>query len=332
MYQPEAYTTALVLMLGTMVCWGSWANTMKLTPGWPFQLYYWDYVIGMLLATLVWGFSLGSNGTEGLSFLADLRHADLVHFGFAIAGGAIFNIANLLLVAVIEIAGLAVAFPIAIGLALVVGVILNFLVGQRGNPWLLFTGVLLVVIAIVVDAQAYRQREGERASTTRRNISLCIICGLLMGIFYPLVARAMKGPQSLGPYGVAFAFALGVAASSLVVNPFLMRRPLTGVGKISMHSYFAAKPIWHCWGAVGGAIWGTGAVWNFVASHSAIVGPAVSYAIGQGATMVSAVWGVVVWREFASAPASSRRLIPWMFLFFLAGLSAVALAPVVSFR
>ncbi len=330
MYQPETYASTLLLMIGTMVCWGSWVNTMKLTPGWPFQLYYWDYVIGLSLGTVAWGLSLGTVGTTGLSFVADLKHADLAHMAFAIGGGAVFNAANLLLVAVVEIAGIAVAFPIAIGLALVVGVVLNFLIQPHGNPWLLFGGVSFVVVAILIDAQAYRRREVERHTAARRSILLCVLCGILMGVFYPLVARAMQGSAGLGPYAVAFVFGLGVIASSLLVNPVLMRYPLTGARPISFRGYTAAKPMWHIWGLAGGAIWATGAVWNFVASHAALVGPAVSYAIGQGATMVSAVWGVAVWREFASAPAASRRLIPWMFLCFLVGLGAVALAPIVS--
>src|SRR5580700_3109350 len=159
MYQPEAYAIALFFMLGSMLCWGSWANTMKLTPGWPFQLFYWDYVAGIIIASLVWGLTLGSMGGGQLSFLNNIRTADLSHILFALLGGAVFNVANLLLVAAIEIAGLAVAFPIGIGLALVVGVLLNYIVSPLGNPVLLFGGVLLVVIAIVLDALAYRKRE-----------------------------------------------------------------------------------------------------------------------------------------------------------------------------
>jgi glucose uptake protein len=329
-YQPETYVAALALMLGTMVCWGSWANTMKLTPGWPFQLYYWDFILGMLLSTIAWGFTLGSSGATGLAFLSDLRNADFAHLAFAVAGGAVFNLANLLLVAAIEIAGLAVAFPVGIGLALVVGVLANFFIQPSGNPWLLFGGVFLVIVAILIDAQAYRRREVQRSRGARRGIPLCILCGLLMGTFYPLVTNAMRGQSALGPYAIALVFTLGVIGSTFVINPILMRHPLTGSEAVSMRGYTSAKPIWHLWGVAGGAIWATGAVWNFVASHAALVGPAVSYALGQGATMISAVWGVMIWREFASAPSSARRLLPWMFVFFVAGLGAIALAPIVS--
>jgi glucose uptake protein len=327
MYQPEAYAAALTFMLVSMICWGSWANTMKLTAGYAFQLFYWDYVIGILLGALLWGFTFGSKGSSGLAFPADIHQADQTHILYAIAGGAVFNIANLLLVAAIDVAGLAVAFPIGIGLALVVGVLLNYLLSPRGNPLLLFGGVLLVTLAIIFDAVAYRRRESEQKKISARGIQLSLACGVLMGTFYPLVAKAISGPQSLGPYAVALFFAMGTAVCAIPVNYFLMRRPLTGASPVAMQGYFSAKGAWHFWGVLGGMIWCTGAVSNFVASHAQIVGPAISYAIGQGATMVSAVWGVFIWREFAGAPAESRKLIPLVFVLFIAGLTLVAVAP-----
>src|SRR6202171_688006 len=187
MYQPEAYASALLFMIGSMLCWGSWANTVKLTPGWPFQLFYWDYVIGIIAGSLLWVWTLCSTGGGQLSFLNNIRSADATHIVFALLGGAVFNVANLLLVAAIEIAGLAVAFPIGIGLALVVGVFLNSIISPQGNPLLLFGGVLLVVLAIVVDPSAYRKRETTRKALSARGIQLSLACGILMGTFYLLV-------------------------------------------------------------------------------------------------------------------------------------------------
>jgi glucose uptake protein len=328
MYQPEAYAAALLFMIGSMLCWGSWANTMKLTPGYPFQLFYWDYVIGIIVASLFWGHTLGSMGGGPSSFMNNIHSADTRHVLFAIAGGAVFNVANLLLVAAIEIAGLAVAFPIGIGLALVVGALLNYAISPQGNPLLLFGGILLVVLAIIIDAMAYRRRETTQQKLSARGIQISLACGVLMGTFYPLVAKGISGEGALGPYSVALFFAIGVALCAIPVNYFLMRHPLTGTAPVSMSGYGKVRGSFHLWGILGGFIWCTGAVLNFVASHAAIIGPAISYTIGQGATMVSAVWGVFVWREFASAPAPARKLIPLMFLFFIAGLGAVALAPV----
>jgi len=300
---------------------------MKLTPGYAFQLFYWDYVIGIVLGSIGWGLTLGNWGGGDLSFLNNIHQADFRHILFAGAGGAVFNVANLLLVAAIDIAGLAVAFPIGIGLALVVGVLLNYAVSPKGNP-LLFGGVALVVLAIIVDALAYRRREIERRSISVRGIWISVACGVLMGIFYPLVTEAVTGENSLGPYSVAFFFALGVVVCAVPVNYLFMKKPLTGTPPVNMSQYFQAESAWHFWGMMGGLIWCTGTVFNFVASHAQIIGPAVSYAIGQGATMVSAVWGV--WKEFASAPPVSRKLIPAMFIFFLLGLGSIAIAPMVK--
>ena len=330
MYQPEVYWVSLLFMLVSMLCWGSWANTMKLTPGYGFQLFYWDYVAGVVLGSLCWGVTLGNWGGGSLSFIASISQADTRHILLAIAGGAVFNLANLLLVAAIEIAGLAVAFPIGIGLALVVGVLLNYAITPKGYPLLLFGGMALVILAIILDALAYFRREEERRSVGARGIWISIACGVLMGIFYPLVAKALQGPASLGPYTVVFFFALGIAICAIPVNYLFMKRPLTGTPPVNMSQYIKTKSSWHVWGVLGGLVWCTGMVFNIVASHAEIVGPAVSYAIGQGATMVSALWGVFIWKEFAHAPEASRKLIPAMFVFFLIGLGSIAIAPMVA--
>ena len=330
MYQPEAYAIVLFFMIFSAICWGSWANTMKLTPTWSFQLFYWDYIIGVVLTSVFWGITLGSVGGGNSSFLTNLSYADSQHILYALAGGAIFNVANLLLVAAIAIAGLAVAFPIGIGLALIVGVLMNYILSPRGNPVLLFGGVALVTLAIIFDAFAYRLREAEHRQISKKGIGISLVCGVLMGMFYPLVTKAISGEHALGPYSVAVVFALGVLLCAIPVNYLMMRKPITGDPPLTMIDYLAGRPAWHWWGILGGAIWCTGTVLNFVASHAQVVGPAVSYAIGQGATMVSAIWGVFIWKEFAKAPPKSRRLIPLMFLCFVLGLSAVAVAPIVN--
>jgi glucose uptake protein len=327
MYQPQTYSIALAFMLVTMFCWGSWANTVKACPGYKFQLFYWDYVVGLVLGALLWGVTLGSFGASGLAFFADIRQADSHHILLAIAGGVIFNVANLLLVAAIDIAGLAVAFPVGIGLALVVGAVSSYVIAPSGNPLLLFGGVTLVVVAIVLDALAYRLREAQQRSVSFRGVAISLIAGLLMGSFYPFVSKSMSGAHALGPYAIALVFAVGVALCALPANYLLMRKPIAGGGPVAMSGYWTARGGWHLWGMLGGVIWSTGAVFNFVASRANVVGPAVSYSIGQGATMISAAWGIFIWREFTDAPQRAKTLLAWMFLFFLCGLGAVALAP-----
>jgi glucose uptake protein len=326
-FQPQSYVIALSFMILSMLCWGSWANTVKLCPGYRFQLFYWDYVVGLCLGTLLWGLSLGSLGGTGLPLVADALHADSMHRLLAFTGGVIFNVANLLLVAAIDIAGLAVAFPIGIGLALVIGAASSYAIRPSGNPRMLFGGIALVLAAIVFDAVAYRLREEQRRTLSKRGVALSLASGVLMGTFYPFVAKSMEGLQAPGPYAAALFFAVGVLACAIPVNTLLMRKPLDGRESVSAAGFAMAPARWHAWGIVGGLIWCTGAVLNFVASRAHVVGPAVSYSVGQGATMISACWGVFVWHEFAAAPRRSRKLLMWMFLFFLLGLAAIALAP-----
>jgi glucose uptake protein len=327
MYQPESYIIVLSFMIVSMLCWGSWANTLKLCPDFRFQLFYWDYVVGLFLGACAWGLTLGSFGSSGTSFVSDISGTTSYFALLAVAGGVLFNIANLLLVAAIDIAGLAVAFPIGIGLALIVGAVSSYIIAPKGNPLLLFGGIALVVVAIVFDAIAYRLRETNTATMSRRGIIISLIAGVLMGCFYPFVSAAMTGTGALGPYAAVFFFALGVGASAIPFNWLLMRKPLDGREPVSFAGYLKAPALFHLWGILGGGIWCTGAVLNFVASEAHKVGPAVSYSIGQGATMISACWGVFVWHEFASAPARSRIFLGWMFVLFLCGLASIAVAP-----
>jgi glucose uptake protein len=316
-------------MILSMVCWGSWANTQKLCKNWRFELFYWDYVWGILLISVLMGFTLGNTqpGSPG-SFMANLGRADAHHLLLAFVGGIVFNVANILLVAAIAIAGLAVAFPIGIGLALVIGSVLNYIITPAGNPLLLFGGIALVCVAIVLDAMAYR-KISEDLKVSTKGILLSLLCGVGMGLFYPFVAKAITGPHHLGPYTVAYVFGIGVLVCTVPLNYIFMRKPVSGP-PVRFVDYLHGRKSLHFWGVLGGMIWGVGTISNFVASYVQRVGPATSYSLGQGATMVSAIWGVFVWKEFARADRSTKRLLALMFAFFIAGLICVALAPVVK--
>lgn len=328
MYLPHDYQIALLFMIFSMLCWGSWANAMKLCPGYRFQLFYWDYVIGLLVGTALLGFTLGSKGEIGAPFLADLRSSSGTAIGYALAGGVVFNIANLLLVAAIEIAGMAVAFPVGIGLALIVGALSSYVIAPQGNPWLLFGGIFLILTAIVCDSLAYRARETERLRNNTRGLILSLLAGALMGAFYPLVSKAMEGAHAPGPYATAFYFILGVTVCAVPLNYFFMRKPIDGGLPVAMSGFMQAPARWHLAGILGGVIWAGGGTLNFVASRVHFVGPAVSYSIGQGATMVSAAWGVFVWHEFRNPNNRVKLLLGTMFACFLLGLTAVAVAPI----
>ena len=222
------------------------------------------------------------------------------------------------------------AFPIGIGLALVIGATLNYVVSPKGNPLLLFGGITLVSVAIVLDAMAYWQISPDQKVTTK-GIVVSLISGMLIGSFYPLIAMASQGERHLVPYSVMLMFALGILACTIPVNYIFMRRPVSGP-PVSFRDYLAGAARLHFWGILGGSIWCVGTISNFVASYAQMVGPATSYALGQGATMVSAIWGVFVWKEFRGAGPIAKRLLATMFVFFIVGLACVALAPVFEVR
>ena len=189
-------------MLVSMLCWGSWANTQKIDKRWRFELFYWDYVWGLLACALAFGLTLGSkNSASQDSFFRNLNAASVRSLLEAFFGGIIFNVGNLLLVAAISVAGMAVAFPIGAGLALVIGAIINYIISPKGNPILLFGGIGLICIAIGLDAMAYRGLSGGSKATTK-GVGLSLACGLAIGLFYPFVAKALTGPNHLGPYTV----------------------------------------------------------------------------------------------------------------------------------
>jgi glucose uptake protein len=329
----SSYSVAVFLTIITMLCWGSWGNTQKLaTKTWPFQLFYWDYTFGILILSLLLALTMGSVGSAGRSFIPDLLQASFHAILLALLGGVIFNIANLLLVAAIDIAGLAVAFPIGIGLALVQGVILNYM-GEtsHGNSALLFSGVGLVALAIIMDAFAYRKLSAGHG-TISKGIILSLLAGFAMGFFYRFVAESMfkdsanPEPGMLSPYTAVFIFSVGILVSNFLWNTIFMYKPVKGEPvKYSMY-FKLGTPKLHLIGLLGGVIWGIGMSLNILASDKA--GTAVAYGLGQGATLVSAIWGVFIWKEFAKAPKGTNILLVAMFLLFVAGLSLIIISKI----
>ncbi|MFZ4771207.1 MAG: GRP family sugar transporter [Ferruginibacter sp.] len=331
MYIVENYGLAILLCVITMLCWGSWANTTKLTTkNWRFELFYWDYGLGILLTTLLLAFTLGSNGSEGRSFLEDLKQAETGNLLSAFAGGIIFNLANILLVAAIAIAGMSVAFPVGIGIALVLGVIVNYISTPQGNPVLIFGGVVLIAIAIILNAKAYQKLQSNSVEgISKKGLILSVVSGCLMGLFYKYVAGSMISnfqiPEvgKITPYTALVVFAIGVVMSSFVFNTIQMKRPFVGTA-VSFSQYFKTVAKDHLIGILGGAIWCLGMSLSIIASGKA--GPAVSYGLGQGATVVAALWGIYVWKEFDKAPVGTKPLLNIMLVLYIAGLAMIILS------
>jgi glucose uptake protein len=326
----ESYPVAVVMCIVTMLCWGSWANTQKLaTKEWRFQLFYWDYAIGVFLLALLLAFTMGSMGSGGRAFIADLQQAQPKWLWSAFLGGVIFNLSNILLVAAIDIAGMAVAFPVGVGLALVLGVITTYLRKPEGNVPMLALGVLGIVVAIILDALAYRRLASGEKKTPVKGIVISVLAGVLMGWFYSFVAASMGkiGPDreleagKLSPYTAIVLFSLGLLLSNFIWNSIMMVKPLSG-DPVPFGDYFRkGNARLHAIGILGGIIWNTGMSFSIVASTAA--GPALSYGLGQGATLVGALWGVFVWKEFEGAPPGTNKLLAAMFFFYLLGLGVL---------
>ncbi len=325
MFIPATYALAVFLCVITMFCWGSWANTQKLaSKSWAFPLFYWDYVIGIVLLTLVFGLTLGSTGEFGRGFLKDLSQGSQESYWSAFLGGVIFNIANLLIVAAISVAGMAVAFPVGIGIALVLGVVVNYLANPVGDPLVLFLGVGFVAVAIILDALIYKRLPNGNNASVVKGLLLSIAGGVLMGFFFRFVAASVSTdfvtPEAglFTPYSAVFVFSLGIFVSNFLWNSWFMYKPIDGK-KATYKDYFnLGTPKLHLIGILGGVIWGIGMSLSMIASEKA--GFAISYGLGQGATMVAAAWGVFVWKEFKEAPKGTNTLIGLMFSLFIAGL------------
>lgn len=330
MFVIENYSTAILFCIVTMICWGSWANTQKLAANsWRFELFYWDYVFGILLISLIFAFTVGSNSGPGRSFMDDVAQANSSSIFSAATGGVIFNAANILLVAAIAIAGMAVAFPVGIGLALVIGVIVNYIDNPVGNKLFLFGGVALIVVAILLNANAYRKMQSGNEHGSSKGLLLSIVAGVLMGFFYKYVAAAMfpdftvPEPGKLSPYTAVVFFALGILLSNFFFNSLLMRRPFVGK-PVSYLDYFNGGLSNHITGILGGAIWCVGMSFSIIASGKA--GPAISYGLGQGATVVAAIWGIFIWKEFRNAPKGTSAILNTMLLLYLTGLGLIIAA------
>ncbi|MBN9384156.1 MAG: multidrug DMT transporter permease [Chitinophagaceae bacterium] len=330
MFIVENYSVAIFFCFVTMLCWGSWANTQKLAASnWRFELFYWDYVLGILLTAALFAITLGNSGGEGRGFIIDIQQASGAAVGSALIGGVIFNAANILLVAAIAIAGMSVAFPVGIGIALAWGVVVNYIDNPIGNSLLLFTGVALIIVAILLNAYAYRRASATQKKVSTRGLVLSVLAGILMGFFYKYVAASMfpdfahPQPGKLSPYTAVFFFSTGILLSNFLFNTILMRRPVEGAA-VKVSDYFKGSFRNHLMGVLGGAIWCVGMSFSILASDKA--GPAISYGLGQGATVVAAVWGIFIWKEFKYAPKGTSAVLNGMLLCYLAGLGLLIAA------
>ncbi len=327
-------TLAIVLCVVTMLCWGSWGNTQKLaSKSWRYELFYWDYCVGILLFSLLMGFTLGSNGEHGQPFLENLFQMDGKLVGSALLGGIIFNAANILLTAAVSISGLAIAWPIGLGIALVLGVFLNYMLAPNGNPLVLGIGVALVLASVICNGIASgKNSKASGNGISKKGLTFTVISGILMGVFYPFVAYAMDlqntypSPGMATPYTAFFLCAAGAFLSNFVFGTIAMKKPVSGA-PVSYSEYFKGSLPTHLVGVLGGCVWGLGTALSYIcSSKDANLGPAISYALGQGSPMIAALWGIFIWKEFKGSNTLVKILLAGMFIAFIVGVWTIIMA------
>jgi glucose uptake protein len=320
----QNYTLAVFLCALAMVCWGSWQNTRNLIGNhWRFELYYWDYSIGIVLFALLMAFTFGSIGNQGRSFIVDLVQSNPRNLLSSALGGFIWNIGTLLLVASISIAGMSVAFPIGGGIGWTLGILINYLGKPEGNPILLFSGTGVIILAILVSMQSYRKLADQQKKPSFKGILLALLAGLCIAFFYRFVASSLATDFSpadngkISSYTAVVFFSLGALLSTALINPIFMARPVEGKAvKLSEWSTGTART--HLLGMLGGAIWCLGNSVSFMSVGAA--SPAISYGLSNSAPVVAALWGIFIWKEFKDAPKGTNLLLALMFMFYLIGL------------
>ena len=343
MILPQSYPAVLFLMVLSLLCLGSWASFFKFAGKWRFELFYIDFAIGLLLASVVYAFTVGNIGYDGFNFIDDLQHAGKRQWMYVFIAGLIFNLGNMLLMAAVSVAGLSVAFPMGMGVALLLGSGLGIGGGPAGNATLLGLGCALILTSIVVNAVSYRimgvarheelARAGKARSTRRpsplKGIVLALLAGLLIGAFTPLVEKARQGDLGLGPYALGFIFAFGVFFSSFVFDIFFMNLPVEG-DPVEFGWYLDGGLKQHVSGIASGFIWYTGllSAWACASLPEAMqVAPLPRFLLAQGSPVLAALWGIVVFREFKASDIRVKLMGTLMLVLFLCGLCMIGLAP-----
>jgi glucose uptake protein len=339
MFLIENYWLAVGACVFCMICWGSWSNTQKLAAKtWRFELFYWDFVLGLVLTALLWGFSAGTFGSDGIPFIADLKQADSHSIMFAMLGGIVWNIGNLVFVMAIALAGMSVAFPIGGGIAWLGGIIFNYILEVKGGgnietlpKTMLFSGVIVIFIAIYLSMVAYKKLADQQKKPSAKGIILSIIAGLFFAFFYGFVVKSFSptvvasGTGNLGAYSGVLFFTLGALATTIILNPIIMRNPVEGP-PVTFKQYFSGDIKTHAIGLLGGFIWASGMAVSFMGVGSA--DPAIAYALSNASPVVAILWGVFVWKEFKEAPKGTNRILSIMFVLFLIGLAVITASKV----
>ena len=342
MILPHTTGSLIFLMVICMLCWGSWPVLYKLARKYRFELFYFDFAVGLGLTAIVCAFTVGSMGYDGFNFTDDMLNARKQAWLFAFLAATIFNFGNMLMMAAISVAGMAVACPLALGVAMVVGAWMSYL-GGTGSAGVLLGGTLLILLSAILNSSAYSllkiqqhevlARAGKTKSTRRPNsikpIILASVGGLVMGTFAPLLLRAQDPDIGVGPYSLLVLFAMGVGVSTFVFNLFFMNLPVEG-DPLEIGDYFKTNLTNHLNGLVAGAVFGLGALASYLAGSpksDAHLGAPLTPLLAQASAIVAALWGLLVWKEFKGGDGRVKAFAAVMLVLFAGGLVVFSYAP-----
>jgi glucose uptake protein len=321
MISDSSFPIAFGMLMCGMICWGSWPSAEKITRNWRTEFFHLDFSLGLFLASLL-AIGIYKQSDPGAAFLKGLLEADRSAWLWALGGGAFMNAGNLALLAGIRRVGIAVAFPISVGLSIVVGTLLTYLVNPKGNLLFLGAGVVLIFLAVITNSVAYgyRKTDGSNKHRSINDLAICVVSGTLFMCSGPMFAKAISSTKPLDPNGTCILYALGslIIAGPLLI--YLTRHPIEE-RPFSFIAYLHGSTRNHLAGLIGGGIWGAGMLLVFLPAN--IVGPALALAVGQADPLVAALWGVLIWGEFRGAPASARALLASMFILYVAGLACL---------
>lgn len=352
MILPATTLASLLLLILTLVCWGSWVNSQRLVFKWRFELFYYDFTLGLAACVLIAAFTLGSLNSQELTVSDNMMIAGYRKMAYAVAAGVIVNLACMLLVAATSLSGMAVAFPLSFGIGLVVMSVTNFIGNpQSSNALLLFVGLVLVLMAVLVDIVAYRSHLDAMAAASKsgpmldprtklpvrtplaaRGIVLSLLSGVVWGFFFPVVDASRGGDNGVGPYGLAALIGVGMFFSTLVYVPFFINFPVQG-DPVQVRDYFKGAKKQHIWGILGGFVWAVGLLATLVeaaAPASVRTSPALAVGLVQSVPILAALWGLLAWREVKGSTQGVKMLLLGTIVLYLAGLALVSLSPVLA--
>jgi glucose uptake protein len=312
-------TSILALLFISLLCLGSWITTFKLAgKRWRFEFFSLDFALGAVLLSLIAALTVGNTAAD-LPFSDRVLLSSKTAQALVFSAGFIFGLANLLLLGAVSLLGIAGAFPISIGLGVIVYALLNF---RSYHSFAAATGLALLGVGVFLDARACRlqdlamppakkavtQAAGAKGARSLKGLIVALIGGVLFGVFYSLAEGGLYGDLGLGPYAGLLYFCLGILVSTLVFSVVFFNIALEG-GSLTLRSYLAGQLRQHLLGIVGGAIWAAGALTAFLAKIRVPEAGRLQAFVGAlplASALLAALWGILIWREFASAPKRAR--------------------------